>query len=222
MINLQTELSTKLESLNARVEEQDQQLESERTRAGRLDVELADALAAARQAAIDIERLNTAERQTRANADALTMRAEAAEKELESERTTSALLRAKIGTDDADRSIEGVDENAQRHAEVERLQSELERLRERFNELIAQEEARRTNDVEAQRREYAELSERMLKQMAQHDVERLRLKRQHEENELAMEEKYNKKLNLLEHEVGDLKMASEQLREENARLEQDL
>ena len=214
--------------LSTRFDEQERALEAEQTRADRLNVELADALAAVRQATADVERLSASEQSARDDAEAAAMRADAAEKELESERTTGAVLRARLDVQSAgggnanDETSERTNESAQRNAEIERLQAEIERVHERFNERIAQEERRRASDVGSQRRENAELSERITKQQSEHEADRLRIKRQHEESAICMEEKYNKKIGSLELEISDLKLGNEHVRTENTRLEQEL
>ncbi|KAI6221970.1 Non-specific serine/threonine protein kinase [Aphelenchoides fujianensis] len=215
LIDGQTELNGKLDELTGRLEENERELEEQKTRNGRLENELADALAAARQQLEVGEKLAAAERQLRATAESATARADQLEKELENEKTAASLLRAKLDLQQS----EGA---AKEGAEVERLQDELQKMQDRFNDLLQQEEHRRLAEVEAHKRETADLQERIQKLHADHEDEKLRWNRQHEEHLLSMENLYTKKIKNLHTEVGDLKSENDHLRTEKTTLENEL
>ncbi|KAI6185487.1 Non-specific serine/threonine protein kinase [Aphelenchoides besseyi] len=214
----QSELNANLDTLTQRLEENERELEEQKTRNGRLENELADAMAVARQHQELNEELTASERQFRTAAETATARSDQLEKELENERTALSILRAKLDVQQS----EGLSAAAKEGAEVQRLQEELQRMQERHNDTMQQEERRRVAEVEAQKRENENLHERIQKLLADHDAEKLRWNRQHEEHLLSMENLYNKKIKNLITEVGDLKSENEHLKTETTKLENDL
>jgi phage host-nuclease inhibitor protein Gam len=167
------------------------------------------------------EKFSNDQRQLRTQSEEAVSNAERLEKELENERMTVSVLKAKLDVQAAENDGTATAQ-AKESAEVLRLQEEMQRLQDRCNDIIQQEERRRTEHVEAAKREIADLQVHVQKILADHEEEKLRWNKKHQEDLLSMETRYTKRVNALQLEVGDLKSDNEQLRTEQTRLENEL
>lgn len=94
------------------------------------------------------------------------------EKELESERVTIGVLKAKLEVQAAENDGSSSAQSKE-SAEVLRLQEEIQRLQDRYSEILQQEERRRNEHVEAAKRETADLQTHLQKLLADHEEEKL-------------------------------------------------
>ena len=221
LTNGQTELNENLDQLKQRLENNERELEEQRTQNSHVKNELEDATSHVRQLQELNDKLNSDHRQLKSQSESSTSRAEQLEKELESERMSIGVLKAKLEVQAAENDGT-TSAQSKESAEVMRLQEEMQRLQERYNEMLQLEERRRTEHVEAARRETADIQTHLQKLLADHEEEKLRWNKQHQDHILSMENMYTKRINTLVTEVGDLKLDTEQLRTENTRLENEM
>jgi chromosome segregation ATPase len=220
LTNGQTELNENLNQLKSRLEENEHELEEQRTQNSRVNLELEDANSHLRQLQELNEKLSNDNRQIKAQSENVITHAEQLEKELESERMTIGVLKAKLEVQAAE--SDGSNAQSKESAEVLRLQEEMQRLQDRYNDMLQQEEKRRVEHVEAAKRETSELQTHLQKLLADHEEEKLRWNKQHQEHILSVENMYSKRINTMVTEIGDLKLENEQLRTETTRLENEL
>lgn len=220
LTNGQTELNGNLDQMKSRLEENESELEEKRTENSRVKLELEDANSHLRQLQEINEKLVNDNRQIKSQSENSTLHAEQLEKELESERMTIGVLKAKLEVQTAEN--DGNSEQSKESAEVLRLQEEMQRLQDRYNDILQQEERRRIEHVEAAKRETSELQAHLQKLLADHEEEKLRWNKQHQEHILSVENMYSKRINTMVTEIGDLKLDNEQLRTETTRLENEL
>lgn len=216
----QSELNKNLDHLKTRLEENERDLENQKTQNSRLGVELENANTQKRQLQELNDKLDTDHQQLKVQSEAVISRAEQLENELENERMTIGVLKAKLEVQAAEN--DGPNAKTKENAEVLRLQEEMQRMQDRHNDMIQQEERRRNEHVEAAKRETSELRTHMQKIQADHEDEKLRWNKQHQDHILSMENVYTKKINTLVTEIGDLKLDNEQLRTEITRLGNEL
>lgn len=217
----QAELTKNLDQLKSRLESNERELEEQKTQNSRVNVELEDANSHLRQLQELNEKLNTDHTQLKSQSESATTLVERLENELESERMTIGVLKAKLEVQAAENDG-STSAQSKESAEVLRLKEEVERIQERYNEMLQQEERRRNEHVDAAKRETVELQTHLQKLLADHEEEKLRWNKQHQDHILSMEGMYSKRINTLVTEVGDLKLYNEQLRTEITRLENEL
>lgn len=140
---------------------------------------------------------------------------------MENERLNIGVLKAKLEVQAAENDG-SANAQSKESAEVLRLQEEIQHLQDRYNEMLQQEERRRSEHVEAAKRDLVDLQAHLQKVLADHENEKLRWNKQHQDHLLSMENLYTKRINTFVSEVGDLKLENEQLRTEITRLENEL
>ncbi|KAI1721015.1 protein kinase domain-containing protein [Ditylenchus destructor] len=157
----------------------------------------------------------------------------AIEKELDSEKVAKALLEAKLSNTQSHTTEEQKDgkigEESDTNEQVERLNEELGKLRNRFSEQLQLEERRRMESTEQWEKQVDELQAlleeqqiAMQKLKGDYEEDKILWNKQHQEHIVSVEKLYTNRIKSLEGEVFDLKQENDVLRAENSRLENEL
>lgn len=160
------------------------------------------------------ERLQQDSQRLRSSSDSAQSKADQLEKDLEAEKIAVSVLQTKLEVQESSQEGEG--------EEVKKLNEEIARLQERFNELRLTEERKKQEAYENWKRENEELHERIMALSSERADEKLRSDKQHGDHILSIEALFTKKISALEADVGDLKTENDSLRTDNQRLENTL
>ncbi|CAD5233219.1 unnamed protein product [Bursaphelenchus xylophilus] len=209
----ESELSQKLDQLQSELIRAEESLDEEKRNRSRLESDLQHVQSNLKKSQEVVESLENDNQRLKKAAEEFELQSEHLSKELDAQRVTVSVLQAKLDVESS-KGDEG--------EEVQRLNNELQRLQEHFNELRTAEEVKRAEIVENYKKEAEELQTRIKRLVVEHEEQQQRLESQSREKIEDLESGLGKKISALEAEIYSLKQENANLKQDNENLENRL